>query len=87
MPRMIALTLLLGILADPLVAAEETMLDRFTVPFDVTSGDVPQMPQGDFADERIGGPDFWEVKGLAARKTVNIRRALSGSAAVAGKLS
>lgn len=87
MPRMIALNLLLSIVADPLVAAEETTLDRFSMPFDVAGGDASQMPQGDLDDGPVAGPNFWEVKGLAAGKTANIRRALSASAPVVGKLS
>ncbi|MCA3574496.1 MAG: hypothetical protein IOC86_11315 [Aestuariivirga sp.] len=41
---------------------------------------------GDFADGLMGGPDFWEVSGLGAGKTVNLRSDPSRSGAVIEKL-
>ena len=35
----------------------------------------------------MGGPDFWEVKGLVPGKTVNLRREASRSAAVVDRLA
>lgn len=41
---------------------------------------------GDFADGLMGGPDFWEVRGLAAGRAVNLRTEPSRRAAVIEKL-
>lgn len=50
-----------------------------------TSSVAPTEP--DFADGLAGGPDFWQVHGLKAGDTLNVRASASSSARVLGKLA
>lgn len=59
----------------------------FTLTVSTGSEAAPQESAGDFADGLRGGPDFWEVKGLARGRTVNLRREASRSAAVVDRLA
>ncbi|WP_295385052.1 SH3 domain-containing protein [uncultured Thiodictyon sp.] len=48
-----------------------------------------RQPQGhnpDFADALAGGPDFWEVTGLAGGDTLNLRAGPSAHARVVGEI-
>jgi hypothetical protein len=39
-------------------------------------------PKADFADGLAGGPDFWQVTGIAANDQLNVRRSPSAKAAI-----
>jgi len=43
-------------------------------------------PADDFADGLSGGPDYWQVHGLAGGDTLNVRSAASSSARVLGRV-
>lgn len=47
---------------------------------------APAPVQNDFADGLAGGPDFWQVHGLASGDTLNVRSAPSTGSAVLGRL-
>jgi hypothetical protein len=57
----------------------------FTLTVQVTD-DGASEASGDFADGLTGGPDFWEVTGLAAGKSVNLRQDASRSSATVEKI-
>ena len=67
-------------------AARRGETSDFTLTVAVTDGAAAAKADGDFADGLMGGPDFWEVQGLATGKTVNLRSDPSRSAAVIEKL-
>lgn len=48
--------------------------------------DGPAAPAGDFADSLSGGPDFWEVTGVARGDTLNLRAGPSAQARVVDTL-
>ena len=67
-------------------AARRNEKSNFTLIVGVTNEAVAVEPQGDFADGLMGGPDFWQIKGVTGGKTVNMRRDPSSSAAVVDRL-
>jgi hypothetical protein len=67
-------------------AARRNESSDFTVRVDLTDGGAATEPQPDFADGLMGGPDFWEVAGLATGKTINLRREAARSSAIVGRL-
>jgi hypothetical protein len=67
-------------------AARRNESAAFTISVEITDEAAAAVPEGDFADGLMGGPDFWEVRGLAAGKNVNLREQASRSAAVIEKL-
>jgi hypothetical protein len=68
-------------------AARRNETSTFTLTVEITDGAAAAAEGGgDFADGLMGGPDFWEVKGLAEGKNVNLREAASRRAAVIEKL-
>lgn len=46
----------------------------------------PAPVQNDFADGLAGGPDYWQVHGLSAGDTLNVRAAASANASIVGRL-
>jgi hypothetical protein len=44
-------------------------------------------PKGDFADSLSGGPDFWEVTGVATNDTLNMRAEPTGKAQVLARFA
>ena len=67
-------------------AARRGETSHFTVSVKLGVEAAVTEPQGDFADGLMGGPDFWEVTGLAPGKSVNLRSDGSSSAAVVGRV-
>jgi hypothetical protein len=67
-------------------AARRNESSDFTITVEITDEAAAAMPAPDFADGLMGGPDFWEVRGLAAGKTVNLREEASRNAAVIEKI-
>lgn len=67
-------------------AARRGETSTFTVKVKLGGEAAAAPPEGDFADSLSGGPDFWEVTGLAAGKSVNLRKGASSSAAVTGRI-
>jgi hypothetical protein len=67
-------------------AARRGETSKFALTVEITDGAAVAAEAGDFADGLMGGPDFWEVRGLAAGKNVNLREEASRSAAVIEKL-
>jgi hypothetical protein len=47
---------------------------------------APSKPAPDFADGLAGGPDYWQVHGLARGDTLNVRASAASGAAVLGVL-
>ena len=47
---------------------------------------APSKPAPDFADGLAGGPDFWQVHGLARGDTLNVRASAASGASVLGVL-
>lgn len=50
------------------------------------SAPAPRPAQNDFADGLAGGPDFWQIHGLAAGDTLNVRSGPSTGNGVVGRL-
>lgn len=48
---------------------------------------MPPLPKSDFADGYAGGPDFWEVTGLVAGDTLNLREGPSASERILAQLA
>jgi len=67
-------------------AARRGETSHFTVSVKLGQEAAVTEPHGDFADGLMGGPDFWEVTGLAPGKSVNLRSDASSSAAVIGRI-
>jgi hypothetical protein len=67
-------------------AARRNETSSFNLTVEITDGAAVTAEGGDFADGLMGGPDFWEVSGLAAGKNVNLREEASRRAAVIEKL-
>ena len=68
-------------------AARRNETSDFTLTVEVTDAAAAAPGGGDFADGLMGGPDFWEVSGLAANRTVNMRSDAARSAPVVEKLA
>jgi hypothetical protein len=68
-------------------AARRNETSDFALTVEITEGAAAAPEGGDFADGLMGGPDFWEVSGLAAGKTVNLRSGPSASTAVVDRLA
>jgi hypothetical protein len=67
-------------------AARRNESADFTITVEITDEAAAAMPEPDFADGLMGGPDFWEVRGLAAGRKVNLREEASRNAAVIEKI-
>jgi hypothetical protein len=68
-------------------AARRNEESSFTVNIALKDDQAETAPEGDFADGLMGGPDFWEVQGLAPGKTVNMRREAAKSSDVVDRLA
>ena len=68
-------------------AARRNETSEFTVTVEVTDAAAAAPEGGDFADGLMGGPDFWEVRGLAPGRAVNMRSEPSRAGAVVEKLA
>lgn len=65
----------------PAARRGETANYRLAVKIGGTSHAVATAPDGDFADGLAGGPDFWQVTGVAGDDVLNLRRSASAKAA------
>ncbi len=68
-------------------AARRNETSGFRLTVEVLDGAAAAQAGGDFADGLMGGPDFWEVSGLTAGRTVNMRSDASRAAQVVEKLA
>ena len=66
-------------------AARRDEATTFSLTVEIADGQAGT-PGEDFADGLSGGPDFWEVTGLAAGGTLNLRAEAAASAAIVGRL-
>jgi hypothetical protein len=66
-------------------AARRNERSDFTLEISVI-GDTGPVVQGDFADELMGGPDFWSVSGLGPGHTLNLREGPTTGSGVLARL-
>ena len=67
-------------------AARRNEVANFTLTVGVSGKPAkPGELQPDFADSLMGGPDFWDVTGIAANDTLNLRKTPSAKAPILGK--
>lgn len=68
-------------------AARRDETSDFTVKVKLVADQGDANLPDDFADSLSGGPDFWEVTGLAPGKAVNLRREAGPSGAIVDRLT